>query len=122
KLVGSDSRVDLALLKVEPPNQKPLPAAQFGDSGQARVVHWVIAIGNPFGLGHSVTAGIISARGRALSNESLDDYLQTDAAINKGNWVGPLFNAEGEVIGVNTAIFSPSGTNAGLAFSIPSNL
>ena len=81
----------------------------------------MIAIGNPFGLGHSVTAGIISARGRSL-NDSLDDYLQTDAAINKGNSGGPLFNAEGEVIGVNTAIYSPSGTNAGLAFSIPSNL
>jgi serine protease Do len=123
KLVGSDSRVDLALLKVESsPNKKPLPAVKFGDSDKARVGDWVIAIGNPFGLGHSVTAGIISARGRALSNESLDDYLQTDAAINKGNSGGPLFNADGEVIGVNTAIFSPSGTNAGLAFSIPSNL
>ncbi len=122
KLVGSDSRVDLAVLKVEPPNKKPLPAVKFGDSDKARVGDWVIAIGNPFGLGHSVTAGIISARGRALSNESLDDYLQTDAAINKGNSGGPLFNSDGEVIGVNTAIYSPSGTNAGLAFSIPSNL
>ncbi|HEY4167954.1 MAG TPA: Do family serine endopeptidase, partial [Reyranella sp.] len=121
KLVGSDSRVDLAVLKVDPPNKKPLPAAHFGDSDKSRVGDWVIAIGNPFGLGHSVTAGIISARGRALS-DSLDDYLQTDAAINKGNSGGPLFNADGEVIGVNTAIYSPSGTNAGLAFSIPSNL
>jgi len=121
KLIGSDSRVDVAVLKVEPPNKKPLPAVKFGDSDKARVGDWVIAIGNPFGLGHSVTAGIISARGRALS-DSLDDYLQTDAAINKGNSGGPLFNAEGEVIGVNTAIYSPSGTNAGLAFSIPSNL
>ena len=121
KLVGSDSRVDLAVLKVDPPNKKPLPAAHFGDSDRSRVGDWVIAIGNPFGLGHSVTAGIISARGRALS-DSLDDYLQTDAAINKGNSGGPLFNADGEVIGVNTAIYSPSGTNAGLAFSIPSNL
>jgi len=122
KLVGSDSRVDLAVLKVDPPNKKPLPAVKFGDSDKARVGDWVIAIGNPFGLGHSVTAGIISARGRSLNNESLDDYLQTDAAINKGNSGGPLFNSDGEVIGVNTAIFSPSGTNAGLAFSIPSNL
>jgi serine protease Do len=122
KLIGSDSRVDVAVLKVEPPNKKPLPAVKFGDSDKVRVGDWVIAIGNPFGLGHSVTAGIISARGRALSNESLDDYLQTDAAINKGNSGGPLFNADGEVVGVNTAIFSPSGTNAGLAFSIPSNL
>ncbi|MFI5002149.1 MAG: DegQ family serine endoprotease [Reyranellales bacterium] len=122
KLIGSDSRVDVAVLKVEPPNKKPLPAVKFGDSDKSRVGDWVIAIGNPFGLGHSVTAGIISARGRALSNESLDDYLQTDAAINKGNSGGPLFNSEGEVIGVNTAIFSPTGTNAGLAFSIPSNL
>ena len=121
KLIGSDSRVDIAVLKVEPPNKKPLPAAKFGDSDKSRVGDWVIAIGNPFGLGHSVTAGIISARGRALS-DSLDDYLQTDAAINKGNSGGPLFNAEGEVVGVNTAIYSPSGTNAGLAFSIPSNL
>ncbi len=121
KLVGSDSRIDLALLKVEPPNKKLLPAAKFGDSDKAKVGDWVIAIGNPFGLGHSVTAGIISARGRSL-NDSLDDYLQTDAAINKGNSGGPLFNTDGEVIGVNTAIYSPSGTNAGLAFSIPSNL
>jgi serine protease Do len=121
KLIGSDSRVDVAVLKVEPPNKKPLPVAKFGDSDKSRVGDWVIAIGNPFGMGHSVTAGIISARGRALS-DSLDDYLQTDAAINKGNSGGPLFNADGEVIGVNTAIYSPSGTNAGLAFSIPSNL
>ena len=122
KLVGTDARADVALLKVEPPNKKPLPAAKFGDSEKVRVGDWVVAIGNPFGLGHSVTAGIISARGRSISNESLDDYLQTDAAINKGNSGGPLFNADGEVIGVNTAIFSPSGTNAGLAFSIPSNM
>jgi serine protease Do len=121
KLVGADSRVDIAVLKVEPPGKKPLPAAKFGDSDKVRVGDWVVAIGNPFGLGHSVTAGIISARGRSL-NDSLDDYLQTDAAINKGNSGGPLFNTDGEVIGVNTAISSPSGTNAGLAFSIPSNL
>ncbi len=121
KLIGSDSRIDVALLKVEPPNKKPLPAVKWGDSDKARVGDWVIAIGNPFGMGHSVTAGIISARGRSL-NDSLDDYLQTDAAINKGNSGGPLFNTDGEVIGVNTAIYSPSGTNAGLAFSIPSNL
>ena len=122
KLIGADARVDLAVLKVEPPTKKPLPAIKFGDSDKTRVGDWVVAIGNPFGLGHSVTAGIISARGRSLSNESLDDYLQTDAAINKGNSGGPLFNTEGEVIGVNTAIYSPSGTNAGLAFSIPSNI
>ena len=121
KLIGSDSRADLAVLKVEPPGKKPLPAVKFGNSDKVRVGDWVVAIGNPFGLGHSVTAGIISARGRSLSNESLDDYLQTDAAINKGNSGGPLFNTDGEVIGVNTAIYSPSGTNAGLAFSIPSN-
>lgn len=122
KLIGADARVDLAVLKVDPPGKKPLPAVKFGDSDKTRVGDWVVAIGNPFGLGHSVTAGIISARGRSLSNESLDDYLQTDAAINKGNSGGPLFNTEGEVIGVNTAIYSPSGTNAGLAFSIPSNI
>ncbi|MBS0546752.1 MAG: DegQ family serine endoprotease [Proteobacteria bacterium] len=121
KLVGADARVDIAVLKVDPPGKKPLPAARFGDSDKVRVGDWVVAIGNPFGLGHSVTAGIISARGRSL-NDSLDDYLQTDAAINKGNSGGPLFNVDGEVIGVNTAIYSPSGTNAGLAFSIPSNL
>jgi serine protease Do len=121
KLIGSDSRIDVALLKVEPPNKKPLPAIKWGDSDKMRVGDWVLAIGNPFGLGHSVTAGIISARGRSL-NDSLDDYLQTDAAINKGNSGGPLFNDAGEVIGVNTAIYSPSGTNAGLAFSIPSNM
>ena len=121
KLIGSDSRIDVAVLKVEMPGKKPLPAVKFGDSDKGRVGDWVVAIGNPFGLGHSVTAGIISARGRSL-NDSLDDYLQTDAAINKGNSGGPLFNADGEVIGVNTAIYSPSGTNAGLAFSIPSNL
>jgi serine protease Do len=121
KLIGSDSRIDVALLKVEPPNKKPMPAIKWGDSDKERVGDWVIAIGNPFGLGHSVTAGIISARGRSL-NDSLDDYLQTDAAINKGNSGGPLFNAQGEVIGVNTAIYSPSGVNAGLAFSIPANL
>jgi serine protease Do len=121
KLVGSDSRIDVAVLKVEPPNKKPLPAVKWGDSDKMRVGDWVIAIGNPFGLGHSVTAGIISARGRSLNQDALDDYLQTDAAINKGNSGGPLFDAQGEVIGVNTAIYSPSGTNAGLAFSIPSN-
>ena len=104
KLIGSDARVDLAVLKVEPPNKKPLPFIKFGDSDKTRVGDWVVAIGNPFGLGHSVTAGIISARGRALS-DSLDDYLQTDAAINKGNSGGPLFNVDGEVIGVNTAIY-----------------
>jgi serine protease Do len=124
KLIGSDASIDVALLKVEPPNRKALPAVKWGDSDKSRVGDWVVAIGNPFGLGHSVTAGIVSARGRALSakSDSLDDYLQTDAAINKGNSGGPLFNAQGEVIGVNTAIFSPTGTNAGLAFSIPSNM
>ena len=121
KLIGSDSRVDVAVLKVEMPGKKPLPAIKFGDSDKARVGDWVVAIGNPFGLGHSVTAGIVSARGRALS-DSLDDYMQTDAAINKGNSGGPLFNEKGEVIGVNTAIYSPTGTNAGLAFAIPSNV
>ena len=121
KLIGSDSRIDVAVLKVEPPAKRPLPAVRFGDSDKAGVGDWVVAIGNPFGLGHSVTAGIVSARGRALS-DSLDDYMQTDAAINKGNSGGPLFNADGEVVGVNTAIYSPTGANAGLAFSIPSNL
>lgn len=121
KLIGSDSRIDVALLKVEPPNKKPLPAIKWGDSDKERVGDWVIAIGNPFGLGHSVTAGIISARGRSL-NDSLDDYLQTDAAINKGNSGGPLFNSNGEVIGMNTAILSPSGGSIGIGFAMSSNV
>ncbi len=120
-LVGRDDQVDIAVLKVEPPNKKPLPTVKWADSDKARVGDWVLAIGNPFGFGHSVTAGIVSARARELSGR-YDDYIQTDASINKGNSGGPLFNMDGDVIGVNTAIIAPSGGNVGIGFSIPANL
>ena len=120
KVVGKDERVDLALLKVE--SDKPLAAVKFGDSNTGRVGDWVLAIGNPFGLGGSVTAGIISARGRDIHQGAYDDFIQTDAAINRGNSGGPLFNMKGEVIGINTAIYSPSGGSVGIGFSVPSNL
>ena len=120
KLVGKDERVDLALLKVE--TDKPLRFVPFGDSDAERVGDWVLAIGNPFGLGGSVTAGIVSARGRDIRQGPYDDFIQTDAAINRGNSGGPLFNMAGEVIGINTAIYSPSGGSVGIGFSVPSNL
>ena len=120
EVVGRDSKTDLALLKVS--SDKPLPFVKFGDSDKARVGDWVIAIGNPFGLGGSVTAGIISARARNINAGPFDDFLQTDAAINRGNSGGPMFNAQGEVIGINTAIFSPSGGNIGIGFAAPSSL
>ncbi len=120
KLVGKDERVDLALLKVD--TDHPLKAVQFGDSDSARVGDWVLAIGNPFGLGGSVTAGIVSARGRDIRQGPYDDFIQTDAAINRGNSGGPLFNMDGQVIGINTAIYSPSGGSVGIGFSVPSNL
>ena len=121
KLVGKDERVDLALLKVE--TDHPLTAVPFGDSDVARVGDWVLAIGNPFGLGGSVTAGIVSARGRDIRQGPYDDFIQTDAAINRGNSGGPLFNMSGEVIGINTAIYSPSGGGSvGIGFSVPANL
>ncbi|MDX2225277.1 MAG: Do family serine endopeptidase [Rhodospirillaceae bacterium] len=120
KLVGRDEKTDLALLKVEP--KAPLPAVPWGDSDRARVGDWVIAIGNPFGLGGSVTTGIISARARDISQGNYDDFLQTDAAINRGNSGGPLFNLAGEVIGINTAIYSSTGTNVGVGFATSSNL
>ncbi len=116
-IVGRDPKTDLALLKVDAP--KPLPYVKFGDSGSARVGEWVLAVGNPFGLGGSVTAGIVSARGRDIHSGPFDDYLQIDAPINRGNSGGPLFDASGKVIGVNTAIFSPSGGNVGIGFAIP---
>jgi len=123
KIIGVDKKTDLALLKIEPPH--PLPFVQFGDSNKARVGDWVIAIGNPFGrLGGTVTAGIISSKGRDIELDSsglVDDFIQTDAAIHSGNSGGPMFNVSGEVIGVNTAIFSPSGTNIGIGFAIPAN-
>ena len=117
KLVGRDDKVDLALLKVQP--KKPLPAAHWGDSDKARIGDWVMAIGNPFGLGSTVTAGIVSARNRDIAAGPYDDFIQTDAPINRGNSGGPLFDMDGAVVGVNTAIFSPSGGSVGIGFSIP---
>ena len=119
EIIGRDSKTDLAVLKVDARN---LPHVKFGDSDRARVGDWIIAIGNPFGLGGTVTAGIISARARDINAGPFDDFLQTDAAINRGNSGGPMFNIQGEVIGVNSAIFSPSGGNVGIGFAIPSSL
>ena len=119
-VLGRDERTDIALLKVSA--DQPLPAVPFGDSDHSRVGDWVLAIGNPFGLGGSVTAGIVSARGRDIQQGPYDNFIQTDAAINRGNSGGPLFNMSGEVIGINTAIYSPSGGSIGIGFSIPSNL
>ncbi|MBV9570974.1 MAG: DegQ family serine endoprotease [Alphaproteobacteria bacterium] len=120
KLIGRDDKTDLALLKVQP--KKPLPATHWGNSDTARIGDWVIAIGNPFGLGSTVTAGIVSARNRDISAGPYDDFIQTDAPINRGNSGGPLFDMDGNVVGVNSAIFSPSGGSVGIGFSIPSNL
>jgi serine protease Do len=120
EVVGKDPKVDLAVLRVKP--EKPLVAVKFGNSDDEKIGDWVMAIGNPFGLGGSVSAGIISARNRDISDQSYGQYLQTDAAINKGNSGGPLFNMEGEVIGINTAILSPSGGSIGIGFAIPSSL
>jgi serine protease Do len=120
KLVGRDEKTDIALLKIVA--RKPLPAAHFGDSDKARIGDWVIAIGNPFGLGSTVTAGIISARNRDIEAGPYDDFIQTDAPINKGNSGGPLFDMDGNVVGVNSAIFSPTGGSVGIGFAIPSNL
>ena len=118
-VVGTDPKTDIALLKVEA--DVPLPFVSFGDSDTARVGDWVMAMGNPLGQGFSVSAGIVSARNRELSG-SYDDYIQTDAAINRGNSGGPLFNMDGEVIGVNTAILSPNGGSIGIGFSMASNV
>jgi serine protease Do len=120
KLIGRDDKTDLALLKVNP--KTSLPYAHFGDSDKARIGDWVIAIGNPFGLGSTVTAGIVSARNRDINAGPYDDFIQTDASINRGNSGGPLFDAQGNVVGVNSAIFSPSGGSVGIGFSIPANL
>ena len=117
KLVGADPQTDLALVKVDA--DKDLPAVSFGDSDRARVGDWVVAIGSPFGLGGSVTAGIISARGRDIHSGPYDNYLQIDAPINSGNSGGPIIGADGKVIGVNTAIYSPNGGNIGIGFAIP---
>ena len=118
-LVGRDAKTDLALIKVNSP--AALAHVQFGDSDGARVGDWVLAIGNPFGLGGTATAGIISARGRDIQSGPYDDYLQIDAPINLGNSGGPVFDVSGQVVGVNTAIFSPNGGNIGIGFAIPAN-
>src|SRR5277367_1211517 len=119
ELVGKDSKSDLALLRVH--TDKPLKAVKFGDSDKLRLGEWVIAIGNPFSLGGTVTAGIVSARNRDINSGPYDNYIQTDAAINRGNSGGPLFNLNGEVIGINTAIISPSGGSIGIGFAVPSD-
>jgi serine protease Do len=119
EVIGRDPKTDIALLRIKP--RKPLIAVSFGDSDTARVGDWVLAIGNPFGLGGSVTAGIISARNRELAAEIYDDFIQTDAAINRGNSGGPLFDMDGHVVGVNAAIISPSGGSIGIGFAIPAN-
>ncbi|WP_407155874.1 Do family serine endopeptidase [Bradyrhizobium sp. STM 3557] len=117
-IVGIDKKTDLAVLKFKPP--RPLTAVKFGDSDKLRLGDWVVAIGNPFSLGGTVTAGIVSAKNRDISSGPYDSYIQTDAAINRGNSGGPLFNLEGEVIGVNTLIISPSGGSIGIGFAVPS--
>ncbi|MBL4667259.1 MAG: DegQ family serine endoprotease [Sneathiella sp.] len=121
ELVGSDPKTDVAVLRIDPGDKK-LVAAPWGNSDKSRVGDWVMAIGNPFGLGGTVTAGIISARGRDIRSGPYDDYIQTDASINKGNSGGPLFNMKGQVIGINTAIFSQSGGSVGIGFAVPSQL
>ncbi len=120
ELRGVDNKTDLALLKIKSDNE--FPYVVFGDSDKARVGDWVVAIGNPFGLGGTATTGIVSARGRYINSGPLDDYLQIDAPINRGNSGGPLFDATGRVIGVNTAIFSPNGGNVGIGFAIPASI
>ena len=121
KVIGRDAKTDIALLRVDP-GEKTLKPLRFGDSDGSRVGDWVIAIGNPFGLGGTVTAGIVSARQRDINSGPYDDFIQTDASINRGNSGGPMFNLAGEVIGINTAIFSPTGGSVGIGFAIPSNL
>ena len=115
-MIGTDARTDLALIKVE--GGSNFPFAKLSD-GKPRIGDWVLAVGNPFGLGGTVTAGIVSASGRDIGNGPYDDFIQIDAPVNKGNSGGPAFNTEGEVMGVNTAIYSPSGGSVGIAFSIP---
>jgi serine protease Do len=118
EVMGRDQKTDIALLRIK--TDKPLKAVRFGDSDKLRLGEWVIAIGNPFSLGGSVTAGIVSARNRDINSGPYDNYIQTDAAINRGNSGGPLFNLSGEVVGVNTAIISPSGGSIGIGFAVPS--
>ncbi|MCX8280614.1 Do family serine endopeptidase [Phyllobacterium sp. 0TCS1.6C] len=117
KLIGKDKRTDLAVLKVD--DKRKFTYVAFGDDNKVRVGEWVVAVGNPFGLGGTVTAGIVSARGRDIGAGPYDDFLQIDAAVNRGNSGGPAFNLNGEVVGINTAIFSPSGGSVGIAFAIP---
>ncbi|MFG1374595.1 Do family serine endopeptidase [Xanthobacter oligotrophicus] len=117
ELIGRDTKTDLALLRVKP--DKPLVAVKFGDSEKLRVGDWVMAIGNPFGLGGTLTVGVVSARNRDINSGPYDNFIQTDAAINRGNSGGPLFNMDGEVIGINTAIISPSGGSIGIGFAVP---
>jgi serine protease Do len=119
EVLGRDSKTDLALLRVKP--EKPLKAVKFANSDKVRLGEWVLAIGNPFSLGGSVTAGIVSARNRDINSGPYDNYIQTDASINRGNSGGPLFNLDGEVVGVNTAIISPSGGSIGIGFAVPAN-
>ena len=119
EVIGTDPKTDLALLKVEA--DEDLPFVKFAENTEPRVGEWVVAVGNPFGLGGTVTAGIVSARGRDIGAGPYDDFIQIDAPVNRGNSGGPTFNLKGEVIGVNTAIFSPSGGNVGIAFAIPSS-
>jgi len=119
ELLGKDTKTDIALLKVTP--RAPLKEVKFGSSAAIRVGDWVMAIGNPFGLGGSVTVGVISAKARNINSGPYDDYLQTDASINKGNSGGPLFNMDGEVVGVNTAIISPTGGSIGIGFAVPAD-
>ena len=120
KVLGRDPKTDLAVLKVD--SKDALPVAKLGDSDGLAVGDWVVAIGNPFGLNHTVTAGIVSAKGRAIGQGPYDDFIQTDASINPGNSGGPLFNVHGEVVGINTAIFSQGGGNIGIGFAIPINM
>jgi serine protease Do len=120
KIVGKDARTDLAVLKIDA--GKPLPYVNFGNSDAAEIGDWVVAVGNPFGLGGSVTTGIISARGRDIHTGQFDDFLQIDAPINRGNSGGPTFNLRGEVVGINTAIYSPNGGSVGIGFAVPSNV
>lgn len=120
ELVGADPATDIALLQLG--EDADLPAVQWGNSRDLEIGQWVVAIGNPFGLGGTVTAGIVSGRSRDINSGPYDDFIQTDAAINSGNSGGPLFNAEGDVIGVNTAIFSPSGGNVGVGFAVPAHV
>ncbi len=120
EVIGRDTKTDIAVLRVK--SDHPLPAVKLGDSDKSRIGDWVLAIGNPFGFGRTVTLGIISAIGRDINSGPYDNYIQTDASINKGNSGGPLFNMDGEVIGINTAIISPSGGSIGLGFAIPTSL